>query len=29
MPVRLVVERLFVDDEGRPVLCWAFRPEDE
>ena len=27
LPVRLVVEPLFVDDDGRPVLSYAFRPE--
>lgn len=27
-PLRLVVEPLFTDDEGRPVLSWAFMPED-
>ena len=27
LPVRLVVEPLFTDDEGRPVLSYAFRPE--
>jgi hypothetical protein len=26
--MRLVVEPLFTDDEGRPVLSYAFRPED-
>jgi hypothetical protein len=26
-PLRLVVEPLFTDDEGRPVLSWAFTPE--
>jgi uncharacterized OB-fold protein len=28
LPMRLVVEPLFTDDEGRPVLSYAFRPED-
>jgi len=27
LPMRLVVEPLFDDDEGRPVLSWAFAPE--
>jgi uncharacterized OB-fold protein len=28
LPMRLVVEPLHVDDDGRPVLSYAFRPED-
>jgi uncharacterized OB-fold protein len=28
LPMRLIVEPLFTDDEGRPVLSYAFRPED-
>jgi len=28
LPMRLVVEPLFTDDEGRPVLSYAFRPEE-
>ena len=28
LPVRLVVEPLFADDDGKAVLVWAFRPED-
>lgn len=27
LPMRLVVEPLFTDEDGRPVLVWAFRPE--
>ena len=27
LPMRLVVEPLFTDDAGRPVLAWAFAPE--
>jgi uncharacterized OB-fold protein len=27
LPMRLVVEELFTDDEGRAVLSYAFRPE--
>ena len=27
LPMRLVVEPLFSDDEGHPVLSYAFRPE--
>lgn len=27
LPVRLVLEPLFTDDEGHPVLTYAFRPE--
>ncbi len=27
MPMRLVVERLFTDDDGTPVLSYAFAPE--
>jgi uncharacterized OB-fold protein len=27
LPMRLVVEPLFTDDDGRPVLAWAFAPE--
>jgi uncharacterized OB-fold protein len=27
LPVRLVVEPLFTDDDGRTVLAYAFRPE--
>jgi uncharacterized OB-fold protein len=26
LPVRLVLDVLFTDDEGQPVLCYAFRP---
>ena len=28
LPMRLVVAPLFTDEAGRPVLSWAFRPED-
>ncbi len=28
LPLRLVVEPLFTDEDGRPVLSYAFRPED-
>jgi hypothetical protein len=28
LAMRLVVEPLYSDDEGRPVLSYAFRPED-
>ena len=28
LPVRLVVEPLHTDDEGRPVLSYAFRPAE-
>ena len=27
LPVRLVVDALFTDDDGSPVLSYAFRPE--
>jgi uncharacterized OB-fold protein len=27
LAMRLVVEPLFTDDDGRPVLAWAFAPE--
>ena len=27
--VRLVIEPLFTDEDGRPVLSYAFRPEEE
>jgi len=27
IPLRLVVEPLFTDDDGRAVLSYAFRPE--
>ena len=27
LPMRLVVDALFTDDDGRPVLSYAFRPE--
>lgn len=29
LPMRLVVEPLFTDDDGRPVLAWAFAPEPD
>jgi uncharacterized OB-fold protein len=29
LPLRLVVEPLFTDDDGRAVLSYAFRPETE
>lgn len=29
LPVRLVVEALHTDDDGRPVLAYAFRPTEE
>lgn len=28
LPVRLVLESLFTDDEGADVVSWAYRPED-
>ncbi len=28
LAMRLVVEPLFTDDDGREVLAWAFRPEE-
>jgi uncharacterized OB-fold protein len=28
LPMRLVVEPLFTDDDGRAVLSYAFRPEE-
>jgi uncharacterized OB-fold protein len=27
LPVTLAVEPLFADEDGTPVLSWAFRPE--
>jgi uncharacterized OB-fold protein len=27
LPMQLVIEPLFADDDGRPVLSYAFRPE--
>ena len=27
LPMRLIVEPLFTDDDGRPVLSYGFRPE--
>jgi uncharacterized OB-fold protein len=28
LPMRLILDTLFTDDEGRPVVTWAYRPED-
>jgi uncharacterized OB-fold protein len=28
LPMRLVLEPLFTDQDGRPVISYAFRPED-
>jgi uncharacterized OB-fold protein len=28
LAMRLVIEPVFTDDEGRPIVCWAFRPEE-